>query len=96
MQLEDITLELEVMSSNFHLNHCHRDELSKVESDSDQTCVYGPPLDGFDPIKLKLIGSTTRSGLVPPPDAASDTFAKTLACGHRYGRQTGRNEQKEK
>lgn len=44
MQLEDITLELEVMSSNFHLNHCHRDELSKVESDSGQTCVYGPPL----------------------------------------------------
>lgn len=34
MQLQDINLELEVSSSNFHLNDCLRDDLSKVESDS--------------------------------------------------------------
>lgn len=30
MQLQDINLELQFISSDFHLNNCHRDELSKL------------------------------------------------------------------
>lgn len=79
MQLQGIHLERELISSHFPLNDCQRDELSKAESDSYQKSTDWTPtrLVRYYQANWEHNEKWPRS----PGDAASDTSAKTGACG---------------
>lgn len=87
MKLQDISLEPEVTSSNFHLNGCHKDELSRVKSDRGQKCPSGPPLDGS-----YQAGSPTRTG----PMLRQTPLPKLWPVGADMADKLDRKEQKEK
>lgn len=75
----DIDLELEVIERLSETKWARQKALAKRRT----------PADRFDPSRLELIGGTARTGLVPRL-MLQRNFAKTLACGHRYGSETGR------
>lgn len=63
---------------------------------ANRSLFTGLPLDCFDPIKLKLIGSTMRTGLVPPTNSAQTPPPKLGPVGADTADKVEGNEQEEK